>query len=256
MSHQEQRQNEGHYIVSVLPKSGPLLSTCARKYRDLRIHGMEESHGAVAGSYEVEKSLPISHYEHLLSQPGRYVFAIVHDPQRMYNNTNDALERGEWISLYHLRGPIPLTDWTWPNVGGLRSDDEETRWHIFSFYVKPEHRKGCTLTKTMHSVRTKFCTDYTRRLLGAKAKRDGRKVLYMRQRCSLANHNRSVEKLYRKFDWHVAGFVTMEEGQKSCENGYEPQWKEEDHAECAVMEHLSEIDVEGGEEVRAVQARL
>lgn len=202
--------------------------------------------GEISGSYETELKLPLGHFERWLTDPRRTNLIAVY-----YTEADEtrALEEGEWVGLYHLIGPVPLSEWTWPNIGGLRPDTEETRWHICGAYVKPAHRKvQPSLTKLLVKAVKRHTTAETRRLLGPQTLEEGRSNIWIRLRTAVLLGNRNLILHHKKLGGEVAGYVTDHAAGEASENGYAAESSEEgkdseSHTEkiCVVLEDLMEI---------------
>lgn len=237
---QEQASSSKQYIIAVLPKEGPVLNLCIDKYRAFRLQALENSPGSLAGSFEIEKSLPYSHFADLVTQPRRRIIVAI-EASPTYRNIDEALINGSWIGVEHALGPIPLSEWTSPNAGGLRSDPEETRWHIFSLYIAPEHRGPQRLTEKLASKCREMCIMETRKLLASRARDDGRKTLVVRQRCTLTPEGRGLERVYAKLGWRSAGYITSEANLKATEPGYSLEGKKSDLPDRLVLEKVVHI---------------
>jgi len=235
------------YSIILLPHNGEsLLKIYLPKYRDLRLESLRTNE--IAGSYETELKLPLSHFEKWLTDPQRITLIVVYSTQA---DQTCALEEGEWVGVYHLIGPVPLSQWTWPNIGALRPDTEETRWHIFGAYVKPAHRRAQPgLTKQLIQAVKKHITAETRRLLGSEAIKKGCFSLWLRLRTAVVLSNKSLILHHKNMGGQEAGYVTYHAAGAASENGYvvEPSETEKDsegHKEdfCIVLEELMEVDL-------------
>jgi hypothetical protein len=234
------------YGIFILPHSGESLRDIYLPlYRDLRLESLTT--GEIAGSYETELKLPLSHFEKWLTDPRRITLIAVYYAEA---DQTRALEEGEWVGVYHLIGPVPLSEWTWPNIGSLRPDTEETRWHIFGAYVKPVHRKvQPSLTKLLVQAVKRHTTAETRRLLGPQTSEEGRSNIWTRLRTTVVLGNRNLILHHKKLGGQVAGYVTYHAAGAASENGYAAESSEggkesEVHKEkfCIVLEELMEVD--------------
>jgi hypothetical protein len=240
------------YGIFILPHSGQnLLKFYLPLYRDLRLESLTT--GEIAGSYETETKLLLSHFENWLTDPRRITLIAVYYTEA---DQRCALEKGEWVGVYHLIGPIPLSEWTWPNIGNLRPDTEETRWHIFGAYVKPAHRKvQPSLTKLLVQAVKRHITAETIRILGPQTLEKGRSIVWMRLRTAVVVSNQNLVLHHRKLGGQLAGYVTYDAAGAASENGYaiEPPAADKDsesdgHKEkfCVVLEDLMEINALSG----------
>lgn len=237
------------YNVFLLPHTIQALKHVT-KFRALRLRSLKT--GELAGSYEIERHLPLSHFEKYLTDARRHTIIIVHS-----TDTNEAnnLEHGEWVGITHFIGPIPLGEWTWPNIGSLHPDIEETRWHSFGSYVKPDHRRAKPpLMEILGRNARKYAIAQTRQLLGSQAEIENRSSVWMRVRFGVTTSNKKLIDYYKQTrqqgsQMGVAGYVTWEDAVAACENGYELDASEaEKHSagnreitSCAVVEELVQV---------------
>lgn len=231
------QQNKNQYIIAVIPKTGPALDVCIQKYRDFRLQVLEHDPD-LAGSFEIEKDLPHSHFVKLVST--RHIIVAVNAPSS-YDSNDEALVHGTWVGFEHMIGPIPLAEWTWPNAGGLQSDQDETRWHVFNLYVSPDHRGAPGLVSKMGSKAREVCIKTTRRLLQEKSQKSG----LIRQRSCLSPRaqDQGLQRAYEKLDWRAVGFLTEEANLKASNIGYVIKDGKAPHGpDYVVMEKVLRID--------------
>jgi hypothetical protein len=246
------QQLNRRYLITTLPKAGSVFTSCVEKYRELRCQALTDSPETLAGSIKIEKALPYSHFADLISHPKRYIIVAIHSPADVIlsgtNDEHEALIRGTWVGMLHVLGPLPLAEWTWPNLGGLRSDLEETKWHSYNGFIAPDHRG-----QLLHLVENAYhdlCVDVTRRFLATREEDDGRMMLSIRQKCCLSPEARArgLYALYIRLGWRETGYITADESLKAKELGYRYQDDaiRRDRVDHMVMERVFRVNREHG----------
>lgn len=222
----EAQQDESRYLTTVLPKSGSAINRIVDKYRTLRLEALAETPESWSSSFEIEEKLPFSYFVDLVTQPRRHIVVIVERPWAS-SNTEETLVDGKWVGFVHAVGPVPLSEWTWPNLGGLRPDEEEARWSCFTVYLVAEYRGSKDMLPRFEKRTIKLCVDETRRLLGPKARKEGRKTLLCRQRCSVVYDHTGLVRTYTRLGLRKTGFITLGDSLRA----QEPSYKRSEEAE-------------------------
>lgn len=97
-----------------------------------------------------------------MSNPGsRIVVCIVEEGEHHAEEEESQIERrlleNDWAGTFTLVGPVSLSSWLVPSSGQPPPgpDTAETRWHLTSLFVLPEHRgMGLASKLTLAAVRT------------------------------------------------------------------------------------------------------
>lgn len=216
------------YTTLLIPSSlsEESLALLAHKLRNFKLHALLSDPNAFSQSYASESLLPTSAWEaRVANSDFRIVVCVVDDRAE-----RDGLSRGkaegpggceaesgimtvkrliadEWVGTFTLVGPVARETWVCPLSGqptpGL--DGTETRWHLTSLFVLPEHR-GCGLAAalTLAAIRAGSSASLARFQEPANQGPT-------RFRLIVHPMNKSVVGLYEKLGFVVGGAYTQRE---------------------------------------------
>ncbi|KAK3045265.1 hypothetical protein LTS18_014159 [Coniosporium uncinatum] len=156
-----------NYHTLRVPKETAHVNYLASKFRTLRLHALQTSPNSFAAAYADEVTLPLLAWTRRLEQTGKEIFICKATPMNRSPTANDndgdldLLLLGEWIGMFTLCGPTPLSGFYLPLSGHTPGPEaSETRWHMTALYTSPAHR-GRGLAKKLIDASMRFARDYS-----------------------------------------------------------------------------------------------
>jgi ribosomal protein S18 acetylase RimI-like enzyme len=222
------------YTTLLIPASLPSdsLTLLAHKLRSFKLHALLSDPNAFSQSHAAESRLPLSAWEARVANPEfRIVVCIADDLGERdglpcgedsasnpdvdeERTTVQRLVAGSWAGTFTLVGPVARESWLCPLSGqpAPAADGAETRWHLTSLFVLPEHRgQGLAAKLTLAAVRAGSEASVARAGgMGIRGE-DGSVGATTRFRLIVHPKNKSVVGLYEKLGFVVGGLYTQRE---------------------------------------------
>jgi ribosomal protein S18 acetylase RimI-like enzyme len=220
-------------IPSPLPEE--FLTLLAHKLRIFKLHALLSDPNAFSQSHATEARLPLSSWKARVANPDfRTVVCIVDErgdregwsrgggndegssSQEIEGQsmTVQRLAAAEWVGTFTLVGPVARETWLCPLSGQPvpAADGAETRWHLTSLFVLPEHR-GCGLAAklTLAAVRTGSSASMALSEGSGNQGADRNVRAPTRFRLIVHPNNKAVVGLYEKLGFVVGGLYTQRE---------------------------------------------
>ncbi|KAF3042033.1 hypothetical protein E8E11_000121 [Didymella keratinophila] len=225
------------YTTLVIPSSlsEGYLTLLANKLRNFKLHALFSDPNAFSQSHAVESQLPSAAWEARVANPDfRIVVCIVDDcesrnsPSLEGGNSSGSgnqevkgrdavvqrLVAAEWAGTFTLVGPVAREAWLCPGSGqpAPAADGAETRWHLTSLFVLPEHRgQGLAAILTRAAVQAgSAASSALSKELGDRGGY-GNERAPTRFRLVVHPNNKPVVGLYEKLGFTVGGLYTQRE---------------------------------------------
>lgn len=225
------------YTTLLIPSSlsEEYLTQVAHKLRIFKLHALSSDPNAFSQSYASESLLPISAWKARVANPEfRIVVCIVDDGgDQAGSSPGDVKDDGpigweverdtvtvqrlvaaEWVGTFTLVGPVTRETWLCPQSGQPvpAADGTETRWHLTSLFVLPEHR-GCGLAAKLTMAAVRAGSSASIALSAGKGTKgaDGNVWGPTRFRLIVHPRNKSVVGMYEKLGFIVGGKYTQRE---------------------------------------------
>lgn len=225
------------YTTLVIPASlsEESLTVLAHKLRTFKLRALLSDPNAFSQSHAAESKLPPAAWRARVANPNfRIVVCIVdnHAPVDSQSrvDVNDSglgsqggqeedltvqrLVEAEWVGTFTLVGPVARESWLYPGSGQPEpaTDGTETRWHLTSLFVLPDHRgQGLAAKLTRAAVQAGSAAS----IALPKAARNQGAVGNVRSptRFRLIVHpkNKPVVGLYENLGFVVGGLYTQRE---------------------------------------------
>lgn len=244
------------YSTVVIPKSlsDESLTLLADKLRIFKLQALLSDPNAFSQNYATESRLPLSAWEVRVGNPDfRIVVCIIdnRDEQKLssYGGGNEgpssqkAEEHGmavqrlvaaEWVGTFTLVGPVMRESWLCPQSKqpSPAADGEETRWHLTSLFVLPEHRgRGLAAKLTLAAVSAGSSASRALSREPENRGAEGNVVAPTRFRLIVHPKNMSVVGLYEKLGFVKGGKYTQREAMVAMgdaagipSDGYSEKW--------------------------------
>ena len=209
------------YTTLLIPSSLPAhtLTPLAHKLRDFKLYALLSDPEAFSQDHATEFLLPLSAWEARVSKPEfRIVVCVVEDGEQHAEEREDQiverLLQSDWAGTFTLVGPVPLSSWLVPSSAQPppRPDTEETRWHLTSLFVLPEHRGGGLASElTLAAVRAGSSASLS--IAVGEEGDHGARSAEFKTRFRLIVHPKNIEVvwLYEKLGFVKGGMYTQRE---------------------------------------------
>lgn len=224
------------YTTLLIPVSlsGEHLNLIAQKLRTFKLHALLSDPNAFSQSHAAESLLPFSVWEARVANPDfRIMVCIVDDrgdrddlsredeqdegPNTCQEGSKSAIvERlvvADWVGTFTLVGPVARETWLYPlsEQPVPAPDGAETRWHLTSLFVLPEHRgRGLAAKLTLAAVQAG--SSIPAPLNATEDQGADRKAEALaRFRLIVHPNNKAVVGLYEKLGFIAAGMYTQRE---------------------------------------------
>lgn len=209
------------YTTLLIPSklSAHALTPLAHRLRTFKLQALLSDPKAFSQNHATESSLPLSTWETRVSSPEfRIVVCVVEESALSADGQEDQiverLLQNDWAGTFTLVGPVPLSSWLVPSSGQPPPgpDTEETRWHLTSLFVLPEHRgKGLASKLTLAAIRAGVSAPLSTAVGEEKSYEAGSAVSKTRFRLIVHPKNIEVVWLYEKLGFVKGGFYTQRE---------------------------------------------
>jgi ribosomal protein S18 acetylase RimI-like enzyme len=225
------------YTTLVIPSSlsDESLTHLAQKLRTFKLHALLSDPNAFSQSHAAESELPPAAWEARVANPDfRIVVCIIdnreldsplvesedtYEPSPQLTSERDAsivqgLVEAEWAGTFTLVGPVARSAWLCPGSGQPTpaADGAETRWHLTSLFVLPEHRgQGLAAKLTRAAILAGSAASIA--LPGQLGSQEACGDVRAPTRFRLIVHpnNRPVVSLYEKLGFVLSGLYTQRE---------------------------------------------
>lgn len=144
------------YFVDRLSTSRPLSPKTIQKFKHLRLEALSSNPSSFLATFDYEKGFTDDQWRQLILDPTHH-YLICHTSREREGIAvhEDNLIReewtteDEWVGILLLLGPYQTGDYGATPLlqpTALGADDEETRWHLTSLYLQPDHRREDSFT--------------------------------------------------------------------------------------------------------------
>jgi ribosomal protein S18 acetylase RimI-like enzyme len=225
------------YTTLLIPSSlsEESLTLLAHKLRIFKLHALLSDPNAFSQSHATESQLPLSAWKARVADPDfRTVVCIVDDrgerdgwscegandeetsSQQVEGQsmTVQRLVAADWVGTFTLVGPVAREAWLCPLSGQPvpAPDGAETRWHLTSLFVLPEHRgRGLAAKLTLAALRAGSSASIALSKGSGNQGTDENVGAPTRFRLIVHPKNKSVVGLYEKLGFVVGGVYTQKE---------------------------------------------
>jgi ribosomal protein S18 acetylase RimI-like enzyme len=225
------------YTTLVIPTSlsEESLTLLAQKLRTFKLHALLSDPNAFSQSHAAESQLPPAAWEARVADSDfRIVVCIVDACESLglpsveggsssdlgdqevkgQDSTVQRLLAGEWAGTFTLVGPVARSAWLCPGSGqpAPAADGAETRWHLTSLFVLPEHRgQGLAAKLTRAAVQAGSAASSALSRESGSQEAFGDVRAPTRFRLIVHPNNKPVVGLYEKLGFVVGGLYTQRE---------------------------------------------
>lgn len=127
-------------VLKIDPATARSPRSLAAKYRDLRLHALQQSPDSFSSTYEEESTYSLETWQSRLFRPGKTTFVCI---DKSSSAPSDAVEEGQWAGQISVLGPIPADTYRLPIESGqpaVVDDSEEERWQVSGLFTLPTYR--------------------------------------------------------------------------------------------------------------------
>ena len=224
------------YTTLVIPSSlsEESLTLLAQKLQKFKLHALLSDPNAFSQSHAAESQLPSAAWEARVVNPKFKIVVCIVDDRALdspsvedggssglgnqevkgQDSTVQRLLAGEWAGTFTLVGPVARSAWLCPGSGQPTpaADGAETRWHLTSLFVLPEHRgQGLAAKLTRAAVQAGSAASSALSRESGSQEACGDVRAPTRFRLIVHPNNEPVVGLYEKLGFAVGGLYTQRE---------------------------------------------